>query len=187
MRALRFNFAGGRTRTQRAGNVLLCIVLLAGGYVVWACENTQQELKALQAKRDGFQRVRHADSVPKNTRSAALPLREAEIRYANLVIDRLGLPWDRLFNEMENTVDAQVVLLGVEPNAESGRISFTSEARDLRAMLDYERRLAGSDVLRDAHVQSHQVQLQDPQRPVRFVVGATWLQGVDKNRREPSK
>ncbi|HWW72262.1 MAG TPA: hypothetical protein VN089_20170 [Duganella sp.] len=187
MRALRFNFSGGRTQIQRAGNVLLCIVLLAGGYLLWQYAAVQQELKALQVKRDGFQRVRHVDSGHEKTPSPALPLREAEIGYANRVIERLALPWDRLFNEMENTVDAQVVLLGVEPNAESGRITFTSEARDLRAMLDYERRLIVSEVLRDAHVQSHQVQMQDPQRPVRFVVEATWLDGAGKNRRDLSK
>jgi Tfp pilus assembly protein PilN len=158
---------------------LLCAALLTGGYVAWTCEETLKELSALQAKRDGFLRVRYADRAPEKS-TAAAPLRQAEINYANRVIDRLALPWDRLFNEMENTVDSQVVLLGVEPDAERGRISFTSEARDLSAMLSYERRLGGSALLRDVHVQSHQVQIQDPQRPVRFVVGATWLQGQAK-------
>lgn len=100
---------------------------------------------------------------------------DTELAFANKTIGRLSLPWDRLFLEVEGSVDEHVTLLGVEPDADKGELKISAEARNLAAMLAYAKRLRAGPLFTGAHVQSHQLQLQDPQRPVRFTVQARWL------------
>lgn len=164
-----------RTGVRRIGGMLL----LAG--VVLACwlgydyrerSNTLAGLEyRLRAQQD---RTR---AVPATRNAAQLAQEQAELKLMAQVQGRLGLPWDALFNEIEATVDEHVTLLSVEPDAEKGALHVTAEARDLGAMLAYGKRLAASARFKDALIQSHQVQVQDPQRPVRFVVAAQWLMG----------
>ncbi|MTV40557.1 PilN domain-containing protein [Duganella radicis] len=174
MRQLNFNFSGHLSLLQQAGKIFLLLSVVLAAYCVWKYEETEQELSVIRAHQSKLARVQ-SDASATRQNAEVLSAKDEEIKYANRVIDRLALPWDRLFNEMENTVDADVVLLDVAPDAERGRISFTSETRDLSTMLNYERRLAQSPLLRDVVIQSHQVQIQDPQKPVRFVVAADWL------------
>jgi Tfp pilus assembly protein PilN len=75
---------------------------------------------------------------------------------------------------VEASVGDQVTLLGVEPDTEKRELRLIAEAKDLDAMLAYARRLQESALFSDAYVVSHQIQQQDPQKPVRFVVNAQW-------------
>jgi Tfp pilus assembly protein PilN len=180
MRALAFDFAPRSSALHRVLNVLLlgavCAALyVANGWFVFARQHDTWE--AGQAAAAKSQRTGGADDANRKVRAAQ---EEAEVAYANKVIERLALPWDRLFNAMEATVDEQVVLLGVEPDVDKRSITVTAEARNLVAMLAYARRLGANALFRDVHVQSHQLQVQDPQHPVRFVLGARWLPGAEK-------
>lgn len=149
-----------------AGAVLACWL----GYEYRERSNTLAGLEyRLRAQQD------RARIAPGTRNAAQLAQEQAELKLMAQVNGRLGLPWDALFNEIEATVDEHVTLLSVEPDAEKGALHVTAEARDLGAMLAYGKRLAASARFKDALIQSHQVQVQDPQRPVRFVVAAQWL------------
>jgi Fimbrial assembly protein (PilN) len=67
-----------------------------------------------------------------------------------------------------------VALLSIESDTDKGRMKISGEAKDLQAMLDYLRFLGTQPTLAEVYLQSHQVQQQDPQRPVRFVLSADW-------------
>lgn len=180
MRALVLNFANGPSRLRRTGNVLFVLSLLLAAAVAWQCLTLVQERDTWRAKRAGLLTVQRKAAAAGGGATAGLaPAMAGELNYARGVIDRLSLPWDRLFNEMDASVDEHVVLLGVEPDAGTGKLMLTAEARSFAAMLDYEKRLSQSALLRDIHVQSHQVQVQNTQRPVRFVIGASWISGAD--------
>jgi Tfp pilus assembly protein PilN len=68
-----------------------------------------------------------------------------------------------------------VALLQIESDVDKQHVKISAEARTLGAMLDYLRDLEGRSILSDVYLQSHQIQQQDPERPVRFVLTATWL------------
>jgi hypothetical protein len=51
-------------------------------------------------------------------------------------------------------------------------VKLTAEARTQEAMFAYLRRLAAAKNLGEAHLVSHQVQRDDPQRPIQFSVQA---------------
>jgi hypothetical protein len=44
-------------------------------------------------------------------------------------------------------------------------------------VLEYLRFLGAQPKLANVYLQSHQLQQQDPQHPVRFVLGAAWVSG----------
>ncbi|MBI3523801.1 MAG: hypothetical protein HY066_04625 [Betaproteobacteria bacterium] len=97
-----------------------------------------------------------------------------EIAQANRIIDRLGLPWGDLFAAIDATVVDDVTLLSVEPDLERKEVRISAEAKDRKAMLNYARILQQSKTLTNGYIVSHQINNQDPQKPVRFSVVAIW-------------
>lgn len=97
-----------------------------------------------------------------------------EIGRANRIIDRLGLPWGELFAAIDATVIDDVALLSVEPDMERREVRISAEAKDSKAMLNYVRSLQHSKAFSNGHIVSHQINKQDPQKPVRFSVVAAW-------------
>jgi hypothetical protein len=98
-----------------------------------------------------------------------------EMRFARRVIEQLDTPWLALFAAVETAYDDNVTLLGVEPEPERREVRLIAEAKDVEAMLAYVRQVRQSPVLRDAWLANHQVNQQDPLRPVRFSIIARWL------------
>lgn len=104
------------------------------------------------------------------------PTREIaqEIRAANVVIDQLALPWDRLFVDLESAVTGDVALLGVQPDPKNRTVILQGEARDLNALLTFLARLEATPGLRDAHLTQHEIRTKDPNHPMAFTVQAAW-------------
>jgi Tfp pilus assembly protein PilN len=99
---------------------------------------------------------------------------EEEIQRAKGVIQQLTLPWEKMFAAIESSDDKGVALLTIQPDAEKRHITVGGEAKNLLIMLDYVRRLETSGALTHVYVTSHEVQQQDPQKPVRFMLEASW-------------
>jgi len=117
------------------------------------------------------------------SRSAAAVLRvssadvAADLKRAQLVLRELGAPWNQLFAEVERAVGADVALLDLQPERAAGRVTIAGEARNLEAALAFAERLGRGPALADAVLAAHELRVQDPQRPVRFIVNARWTSG----------
>jgi len=98
-----------------------------------------------------------------------------EIKHASEILSQLSMPWNDLFGTVEGVEAPDVALLRIESDVDKQRVKISAEARDLGAMLNYLRTLERRPNFLDVYLQSHQIQQQDPQRPVRFVLTATWL------------
>ncbi len=97
-----------------------------------------------------------------------------EVGQANDVLRQLTLPWHRLFEALEASSDDSVVLLAVEPDPARQRVLVGGEAKDYAAVLAYLARLDTQPVFGRVQLQSHQIQTQDRDRPVRFTALADW-------------
>jgi hypothetical protein len=97
-----------------------------------------------------------------------------EVTQANEVLRRISLPWSELFRTLDSAISSDVVLLSMEPDPGKQLVKISGEAKDVAAMLAYVHLLEGQAMFRDATLMSHQVQQQDPQRPIRFAVVASW-------------
>lgn len=98
-----------------------------------------------------------------------------ELKQARDVAQQLAMPWDELFRSVEAADAPTVALLGIESTADRQRIQISAEAKNLDGMLRYVKDLEGRSLFADVYLHSHQIQQQDPQHPVRFVLSATWL------------
>lgn len=171
MRRLRLDFQ--RKPRYFGGMLLLLIAVLMAGRLVAdyraaadAIEHAEAVLARLE-RQGGFEAPRpaKADTAP----------REAEIERANEVIAQLTLPWGRLFAVLEEANGKDVALLSIQPEKDKGLLAIDGEAKDIPALLDYMRRLNDSKLLRDVDLLSHQIQQQDPQKPVHFNLSAKWI------------
>jgi hypothetical protein len=116
---------------------------------------------------------RSADSASRAARAAPAPSAE-EILVARDTIQRLALPWDRLFSALEATATDKVALLSIEPEPKSATVLISGEATDYRAALAYVSQLGRAPALEQAHLVKHERRHDDPQQPLAFSVSASW-------------
>ena len=98
---------------------------------------------------------------------------DEQAKAAEAVVRELTVPWGPLVRALERSASRDVALLQLQPDAQSRVLKLTAEARNREAMFEYVRRLGASGPLAEAHIVSHQVQKDDPQRPIQFALQAT--------------
>ncbi len=101
-----------------------------------------------------------------------------DIRQANEVLHRITMPWENLFQALESSTDPEVTFLGMEPDIEKHIVDISCEARNIKAMLNFVKRLKERREFSSVYLHSHRVQENDPQKPVRFSLVATWREAV---------
>lgn len=122
--------------------------------------------------------VAHATKVQvTDSRLASLNAQQlrTEINQANTVLAQLALPWEALFRDIESSQRSRVALLSIEPNTDKRTVKITGEAKDLAAMLSYTQFLQEKESLTGVYLQSHHVELQSAEKPVRFTLQAAWV------------
>ncbi|WP_308622161.1 PilN domain-containing protein [Massilia sp. Se16.2.3] len=75
---------------------------------------------------------------------------------------------------MRSATPANVALLALEPDAKKRVLRITAEARSSDDMLAYVAALGREEWFGAVTLARHEVQEQDPNRPVRFQVDAEW-------------
>lgn len=165
-RPLELDYIAPRRRPLWLGAVILGVGLGLGAVLLMQYRDTQLELARLEAAAGllGGER-RPARVVPKERL-------DEEVKAAEAVVKGLTVPWAALVETLERAATREVALLQLQPDAQNRLVRLTLEARSRQAMFDYVRRLGASRVLADAHILNHQVQLDDPQRPIQFSVQA---------------
>lgn len=108
--------------------------------------------------------------VPVDTGAVADP---RAAKAANVVARDLQVPWATMLAALEAVEAHDVALLAVEPSASRHTIRITAEAKSPEAMLNYIDALRGES-FPEVSLSSHQIQVQTPGTPVRFIVQARW-------------
>jgi hypothetical protein len=164
MRRVELDYLAPARSPKWPGIVLLMVSLGVASELFMRYRELQAELTRLQLA---------GSLMPAQRRPAAPPSRErldAEMRNAASVVRQLALPWAPLIQALEASATREVAILQLQPDAETRSVRLTAEARTREAMFAYLRRLAAAPVLADVHVVNHQVQRDDPQRPIQFSV-----------------
>lgn len=97
-----------------------------------------------------------------------------EVALARDSVERLGLPWARLFAALEAAGSDQVALLSIEPDTRNGTVKISGDSKDYLAALGYVLTLSQNDALSHVQLVRHEVQQKDPQHPVSFAISAAW-------------
>ena len=147
--------------------LLLAGALALGGELVLRYRDAQLQLARLEAA---------AGLVSPERRPARAQPKERldeETQSAEAVVRELTLPWGSLIGTLEQAATREVAILQLQPDAHQRVLKLTAEARNQAAMFEYLRRLGAAKALGEAHLVSHQVQRDDPRRPIQFSVQAT--------------
>ena len=88
--------------------------------------------------------------------------------------EQLDTPWDALFVRLEQNHPKGIALVSLEANGRKREATLTVEAKKPDVMLDYVEKLRNQHGLAAVVLSSHEVRIDDPQQPLRFVVRLRW-------------
>lgn len=168
MTRLRMDFQRPAQPFPLAGTLLLllavAVTIMTAGYYY----RLSSDSKALEDSLREIEQAAHAQI------RSVHPEVHGDIKQASEVLRQLTLPWEDLFQAVESSTIPQVTLLGMEPDLEKHVVSISCEAKDVASMLRFMERLEARQEFTGVYFQNHQVQLRDPERPVRFSLIAFW-------------
>lgn len=171
LKRVQIDFSGARPAPPAWALALFAVgaaLCIAG---VWRAS----DITAREARAAGdVERVRSVLAAGQPVALAHATLPEAQIAAINGAIVQLNLPWQALFESIEQVKPKNVALLGLEPNGEKRTLRVLAEAKLPDDMLDFVRLLRGQPQFSDALLVKHEVNTQDPNRPLRFMVEAVW-------------
>jgi Tfp pilus assembly protein PilN len=165
---LQLDFVRSRRRYTWLGALLLSSGIVLAGFSVQQYFAAEAEIAALE--RELARLARGAGGEPK----VDLDRLRARIVLANQVVRKKTVPWDGLFRDIENASDDKIGLLAVQPDAATGVVRITGEARDAAALTDYITRLEAQPSLQNVHLAEHEIKLNQGHPVVRFNLNATW-------------
>jgi hypothetical protein len=167
MRSLQFDFQ--RKPAPNAAGWLLFLAGLAGlsGLVHFKLEVDAQ-------RADQAQRLARVQAPGGATAPTGSEPDEAPVLAARQLLDRARLPWDTLFTALESAAPKDVALLAITPDAQRRQVKIHAEARNLAAMLEFQRNLQQNPALGQVVLLDHTVMKDVPFTPVRFHVLAQW-------------
>ena len=152
-------------RRRWPGYLLLAASLAAAGTTLERYRDATLALQRLEAAAELAAAARPRPKAP------ARPLDE---KSTQAVVRQLALPWAGLIEALERAATPDVALLQVQPEAQQRVVRISGEARHREAMFRYLRGLAKAEGLARVHLVADEVQLDDPQRPVRFSAQASF-------------
>ena len=164
---LQLDFIQPPRRPMWLGLVLLALTLGIAAELALRLHEVRTELRRVAATKE----LLNAD----RPRAKPVPVAQLDehVKAAEGVVRNLTLPWATLIETLENAATKDVAVLQIQPDAQQQQLRVTAEARDQGAMWQYVRNLAAAKALEDVHLLNHQVQQDDPQKPLQFSVQAT--------------
>jgi len=163
MKRLEIDFAGRARRSPWAGRILALVALAL-------CADVALSYRELSASLERKQSL--AQAQPR-----AVPARKVspeEIAAVRDTVERLSLPWDRLFGALESAASAEVALLGIEPDPKAGTVVISGDSKNYLAVLNYVLALGRADTLEKVQLVRHEAKANDSRGAVNFAVSAAW-------------
>lgn len=165
----------------RATWVILALAALCWLGFAWKAGSLVQQRKALAAT---LQQVSAKVQTQLDERAARrqaaskIVVPEAQANAVNAAIAQLNLPWRDLFDALETATPASIALLSVEPDAKKHLLKGTAEAKTGEEMIAYIEQLKKVALFADARLTKHEINDQDPNKPLRFQFEAEWTEAA---------
>lgn len=94
----------------------------------------------------------------------------------NAAIEQLNLPWRDVLDAIEAATPSTIALITLEPDAKKHQVRGQAEARSSDAMIAYIEQLKHQPLFDAVDLTRHEVNLQDPNKPIRFQFDAHWME-----------
>lgn len=150
------------------GGLLLCAGAAFGGWKL--AEQRHERESQLRHVRE---RAAAMSARPVDVVRVAIP--EAQAAYVNGAILQLNLPWRDLQDAVAAATPRTVALVAMEPDPRKLILKITAEARTSDDMVNYVAELKQQEMFSGVNLTRHEINEQDPNRPLRFQLEATWV------------
>lgn len=148
--------------------LLLCV---GAGFGGWKLVE-QQRLRAHQL-RHVQERAAAISARPVEVAQVAIP--EAQATFVNGAIMQLNLPWRELQDAVAAATPRSVALVAMEPDPRKRVLKLTAETKTSDDMVAYVAELKQQELFSGVMLTRHEINEQDPNRPLRFQLEATWV------------
>jgi len=178
MRPMQIDFASASWRATLyrvhpvvlAAGVLGVALLLAGAALgVQAAKQHAARAESLRA-----QERKQAAAVRAPERKPETVIPEAQAVAVNAAILQLNLPWRDLQDAVAAANTPAVALLALDPDPRKQTLKITAEAKNSDDMVGYIEQLKKQEFFAGAALLRHEINDQDPNRPLRFQVEVQW-------------
>lgn len=178
MKRMRIDFAppsipATLARVHPAAWLVAAMAIAIGMHSAMTLIRLHRQQEHIQA---GLQHVQ-AQIVRQTARSQPPPrivIPEQQARAVNAAIAQLNLPWRNVLDALEAGTPATIALLAIEPDAAKQIVKGTAEAKGSDAMLAYVEDLKRQPFFTFVTLTRHEVNVQDPNKPIRFQFEAQW-------------
>lgn len=100
----------------------------------------------------------------------AKPASAEEVAAARETVQRLSLPWTRLFTAIESAASDKVALTAIEPDPRNGTVKISGDSKDYLAVLTYVLNLSRAEGLSSVQLVRHETRRES----VGFTISAAW-------------
>ena len=171
MRPLELDFQ----RPPRPSRILQAVLLaIALAFAADVGRSYLQARKDVASLRERLAHAARSDVGRPLIKVVAQPVTEQELDLARETIRRLSTPWEALFKSLEAARIERVTITSVEPDPVARTVSIEGEARDYLAALSLVANLRQQRSLQRVLLVHHETVAQNLQRPLRFVISASW-------------
>jgi Tfp pilus assembly protein PilN len=165
---IELDYVAATRRSHWIGAGVLALACAAAGQLVVHQQSLRHELSALALA----QGARDAQAL--SSRRVPKERVDEEAKQLESVVRQLALPWPEIVRAVESASMREVGVLNMQPDAQQRVLRITGEAKTQEAMLEYARRIGQSKGLTDVYLLTHQVQRDDPSRPIQFALQASF-------------
>jgi Tfp pilus assembly protein PilN len=153
--------------------IVLAVVVIASalGAARIGMKQRQWEVELLRAQSAARTQAQAKAVVPVAVRP---PVPEAQAAAVNAAVLQLNLPWRALHDAVQAGTPANIALLALEPDAKKSSLRITAEARSSDDMIAYVEQLQKGEWFSAVLLSRHEINEQDPNRPIRFQIDAQW-------------
>ena len=158
---------GTRTWVMAASGLALCVAAGVIGARLLARQKADNAL---------LEAARARANVPVVVAVASTAPRISELQAAsvNAAVMQLNLPWRALQDAIGAATPRSSAMLALEPDARKRSMKITAEAKTSDAMIAYVEELKKQELFSAVALSRHEINEQDPQRPIRFQIEAEW-------------
>lgn len=180
MPRLRLKFPDPGQSVPRIDFSVLLIGLLVLAGVLLQFQQITEEVNYWTNRVERLEKQQEKKAAPRTRGTPRVKEFSQEIRkeiiQANAILDQINLPWEALFDSIENAATEEIALLSLQPTVSSRTLRISGEAKNMSELLDFVEALERELTFENVHLLNYKIKQDNPHRPIVFLLTAAWIQ-----------
>lgn len=180
MPRLRLKFPGHGQSVPRIDFTVLLIGLLVLAGVLLQFRQITEEVNYWTNRVERLEKQQQQKTSPRTRGTPRVKEFSQEIRkeiiQANAILDQINLPWEALFDSIEQAATEEIALLSLQPTVPNRTLRISGEAKNMSELLDFVEALERELTFENVHLLNYKIKQDNPHRPIVFLLTAAWIQ-----------